>query len=88
MLPLAVSGLGIGSQMGVKGPLVGDALFARGETGDGFRSLGHGVLCKLTGERQADGSLDVDRRHRLGLVVARQGGGLNGESLEDVVDEG
>ena len=67
---------------------MGDALFAGSEAGDGFSSLGHGVLRELTGERQTDGSLDLAGRHRLGLVVARQGGGLNGESLEDVVDEG
>uniref|UniRef100_A0A453MV66 Uncharacterized protein n=1 Tax=Aegilops tauschii subsp. strangulata TaxID=200361 RepID=A0A453MV66_AEGTS len=60
----------------------------RGELGDGLGALGDGVLGELAGEDEADGGLDLPRRDGGLLVVAGQLGGLAGELLEDVVDEG
>ena len=45
------------------------------------------MLGELTGEEQADGRLDLAGREGALLVVAGQAGGLEGEALEDVVDE-
>jgi hypothetical protein len=46
------------------------------------------VLSELAGEDEADGGLDLARGDGGLLVVARELGGLSGELLEDVVDEG
>ncbi|CAL9148194.1 unnamed protein product [Musa hybrid cultivar] len=59
-----------------------------GELGDRLGPLGHGVLGELTREDQADGGLDLAGRDSGLLVVAGEAGGLLGELLEDVVDEG
>uniref|UniRef100_A0A453FUJ9 Uncharacterized protein n=1 Tax=Aegilops tauschii subsp. strangulata TaxID=200361 RepID=A0A453FUJ9_AEGTS len=59
-----------------------------GELGDGLGPLRDGVLGELAGEDEADGGLDLPGRDGGLLVVARQLGGLAGELLEDVVDEG
>ncbi|WVZ92601.1 LOW QUALITY PROTEIN: hypothetical protein U9M48_038650, partial [Paspalum notatum var. saurae] len=59
-----------------------------GELGDGLGALGDGVLGELPGEDEADGGLDLAGRDGGLLVVARELGGLGGQLLEDVVDEG
>jgi hypothetical protein len=46
------------------------------------------VLGELAGEDEADGGLDLAGGDGGLLVVARELGGLGGELLEDVVDEG
>jgi hypothetical protein len=53
--------------------------------GDGLGALRDGVLGQLAGERQTDGSLDLARRDRALLVVARQTAGLGRQTLKDVV---
>ena len=52
--------------------------------GDGLRALRDGVLGKLTGEDESDGSLDFSRRDGGLLVVCGKLGGLSGDALEDV----
>uniref|UniRef100_A0A453T1U0 Uncharacterized protein n=1 Tax=Aegilops tauschii subsp. strangulata TaxID=200361 RepID=A0A453T1U0_AEGTS len=59
-----------------------------GELGDGLGALGDGVLGELAGEDEADGGLDLPGGDGGLLVVAGELGGLAGELLEDVVDEG
>jgi len=46
------------------------------------------VLGELTGEEQADGGLHFPGGEGVLLVVADEAGGLGGNLLEDVVDEG
>lgn len=46
------------------------------------------MLGELTGEEETDGSLDFAGRQSVLLVVADEAGGLVGDLLEDVVDEG
>jgi len=58
-----------------------------GVLGDGLGALRDGVLRELTGKEEADGSLDLARREGVPLVVASKAGGLNGNALEDIVDE-
>ena len=64
----------------------GERLRAR-ELGDGLGALGHGVLGELAREHEADGRLDLAGRERRLLGEAAQLGGLEGDALEDVVDE-
>jgi hypothetical protein len=59
-----------------------------GELGDGLGALRDGVLGELAGEHEAHGGLDLAGRDGGLLVVARELGGLTGQLLEDVVDEG
>uniref|UniRef100_A0A453JHP8 Uncharacterized protein n=2 Tax=Aegilops tauschii subsp. strangulata TaxID=200361 RepID=A0A453JHP8_AEGTS len=59
-----------------------------GELGDGLGALGDGVLGELAGEDEAYGGLDLPGGDGGLLVVAGELGGLAGELLEDVVDEG
>jgi len=59
-----------------------------GELGDGLGALRHGVLGQLPGQDQAHRRLDLARGHGGLLVVPGQLGGLRGDLLEDVVDEG
>jgi hypothetical protein len=59
-----------------------------GVLGDGLGALGDGVFGELTGEEESDGSLDLAGRQSVLLVVADEAGGLVGDLLEDVVDEG
>merc|ERR1719230_815196 len=56
------------------------------ELGDSLGALSDGVLGELTGEEEADGSLDLAGGEG-GLVVADETGRLGGNLLEDVVDE-
>ena len=58
------------------------------ELGNGLGALGDGVLGELAGEDEADGGLDLPGGDGGLLVVAGELGGLGGELLEDVVDEG
>jgi len=46
------------------------------------------VLGEFTGEEKSDGSLDLAGGESVLLVVADEAGGLVGDLLEDVVDEG
>ncbi len=55
---------------------------------DGLGALGNGVLGELTGEEEADGGLDLAGGEGRLLVVADELGGLTGDLLEDIVDEG
>jgi hypothetical protein len=49
-----------------------------GELGDGLGALRHGVLCKLTGQDEANGGLNLPRSHGGLLVVPGQHRGLGG----------
>ena len=60
----------------------------RSELGDGLGALRDGVLGQLSGEDQADGSLDLAGGHGGLLVVQGQAGGLRRHLVKDVVDEG
>jgi len=60
----------------------------RGVLGDGLGALRHGVLGQLSGEEQAHRGLHLAGGQGGLLVVADQAGGLAGDALEDVVDEG
>ena len=60
----------------------------RGEFGDGFGSFGDGVLREFSGEEEFDGGLDLLGREGSSVVVSDEFGGLDGDSLEDVVHEG
>uniref|UniRef100_A0A671TM57 Histone H2B n=1 Tax=Sparus aurata TaxID=8175 RepID=A0A671TM57_SPAAU len=51
-------------------------------------SLRHGVLGQFTGQQQADGGLDLPGGDGGALVVVSQTGGLTGDALENVTDEG
>ena len=55
---------------------------------DGLGALGNGVLGELTGEEEADGGLNLAGGEGALLVVADELGGLTGDLLEDIVDEG
>ena len=58
-----------------------------GELGDGLGSLRYGVLGKLTGKHETNGSLDLAGREGRLLVVGGKLTGLAGDALEDVIDE-
>jgi hypothetical protein len=72
---------------GLDGKLIARLSGGGGELGHGLGALGHGVLGELAGEEQAHSGLDLSGGEGGLLAVARQAGGLKGESLEDVVDE-
>merc|ERR1719436_2082983 len=57
------------------------------ELGDSLGALSDGVLGELTGEEEADGSLDLAGGEGVLLVVADETGRLGGDLLEDIVDE-
>ncbi len=59
-----------------------------GELGHSLGALRHGVLGQLAGQDEAHSSLNLARGHSRLLVVARQLGGLSGNLLKDVSDEG
>ena len=61
---------------------------SRGELVDGLGTLNDGVLGKFSGEEELDGRLDFPGGEGVLLVVSDQLGGFEGNSLEDVVDEG
>ena len=61
---------------------------SRGELGDGLGALSDGVLGEFTWQEEADGSLDLPGGEGVLLVVSHKAGGLRGNLLEDVVDEG
>lgn len=50
-------------------------------------ALGDGVLGKLTGEDEADGSLDLTGRDGRLLVVCGQLGSLGSDTLEDIWEQ-
>ena len=56
--------------------------------GDSLGSLRDGVLGKLSGEEESDSSLDLSGGESVLSVVSNKSGGLVGDLLEDVVDEG
>jgi len=56
--------------------------------GDGLGSLRDGVLGELSGQEEADGGLHLSAGEGVLLVVSDELGGLEGDLLEDVVDEG
>ena len=58
-----------------------------GELGDGLGAFRDGVLGKLSGEDEADGSLNLTGREGGFLVVAGELAGFKGHLFEDVVDE-
>ena len=64
-----------------------DNLLGGGVLGDSLCAFRHGVLCKLAGQEQPDGSLDLPRGDGGALVVLREAGSLRGDPLKDVVDE-
>jgi len=59
-----------------------------GVLGDGLGSLGNGVLGELSWEEESDSGLDLSGGESVLLVVSHKSGGLVGDLLEDVVDEG
>jgi hypothetical protein len=63
-------------------------LVGLGVLGDGLGALGHGVLGELAREEEAHGGLDLAGGDGALLVVAGEPGGLTGETLKEVVDEG
>jgi hypothetical protein len=63
-------------------------LLRRGEFGDGLGALRHGVLGELAREDEAHGSLDLAGGDGGLLGVAGQLGGLGGNLLKLVLDEG
>ena len=67
--------------------LARDCLLGAGVLGDSLGALRDGVLGELTGEEEADGSLDLAGGEGVLLVVADETGRLGGDLLEDVVDE-
>jgi hypothetical protein len=58
-----------------------------GVLGDGLGALRDGVLSELTGEEEANGSLDLSGGKSVLLVVADKLGGLKGDLLKDVINE-
>ena len=64
------------------------SLLGAGVLGDGLGSLRDGVLGKLTWQKEPDSSLDFPGGDGGPLVVVGQTGGLGGDALEEVVDEG
>ncbi len=61
---------------------------SRSELVDGLGTLNDSVLSKFSGEEELDCGLDFPGGEGVLLVVSDQLGGLEGNSLEDVVDEG
>ena len=60
----------------------------RGELGDCLGALRDGMLGELTRKKQTNCGLDLSGRQSCLLGVSRELGGLESETLEDVVDEG
>ena len=67
---------------------LGVELLAAGVLGHGLGSLRDSVLGQLTGEEEPHGGLDLPGGDGGPLVVVGEPGGLGGDALEDVVDEG
>jgi hypothetical protein len=63
-------------------------LVSRGELVDGLGSFDDGVLGQFSGEEELDSGLDFTGGEGVLLVVSDQLGGFEGDSLEDIVDEG
>ena len=59
----------------------------RAVLGDGLGAFGDGVLGEFPGEEEADSGLDLSGGESVLLVVSDELGGLEGDLLEDVVDE-
>ena len=64
------------------------SLLGAGVLGDSLGSLRDGVLGQLTGQEEPDSSLDLPGGDGGPLVVVGKTGGLGGDALEDVIDEG
>ncbi|KAG7218946.1 hypothetical protein INR49_019393 [Caranx melampygus] len=64
------------------------SLLGAGVLGDGLGALRDGVLGQLSGQQEADGGLDLPGGDGGALVVVGEAGGLTGDALEDVADEG
>ena len=62
-------------------------LLAAGVLGDSLGALRHGVLGQLTGQKQADGGLDLPGGDGGALVVVGQTRRLGGDALKNVVHE-
>ena len=56
--------------------------------GDGLGALADGVLSELTWEEETDGSLHFSGGESVLAVVSDESGGLSGDLLEDIIDEG
>ena len=65
-----------------------DNLLAARVLGHGLGALAHGVLGKLTGEKETDSRLDLAGGDGGTLVVVGKTGSLGRDALEDVVHEG
>ena len=63
-------------------------LLAAGVLGHSLGPFTDGVFAQFSGQVEANGSLDLAAGDRVLLVVVSQSGGLGGNTLEDVVDEG
>ena len=63
-------------------------LLAAGVFGDSLGSLRHGVLGKLAGQEEPDGSLDLPGGESRPAVVVCKSAGLGSDALKDVIDEG
>lgn len=50
-------------------------------------TLGGGELAELVGQDEEHGGLDFARRDGLAAIAARQSTGLDGNALEEIVDE-
>ena len=61
---------------------------SRGELGDGFGALRDGMLCQLSWQDKPDCCLNLSGCHCRLLGVSGQAGGLIGNLLKDVIDEG
>ena len=55
---------------------------------DGLGGFGDGVLGEVSGELEADGGLDFSGAHGGLLVGAGKSGGLGGDLVEHILDEG
>ena len=60
----------------------------RGELGNGLGSLRDGMLGELSWKEESDSSLDLSGGESVLLVISNELGGLMGDLLIDVVDEG
>ena len=68
--------------------MLGASSLGGGELGHSLGALRHGVIGQLPREDEAHRRLDLAGGHGGLLVVASQLGGLGGDLLENVVDEG
>ena len=62
--------------------------FGGGELGDSLGSLRDGMLGELTWKEESDSGLNLSGGESVLLVISNELGGLMGDLLIDVVDEG